>query len=117
MNSWLFQDLLKNPIFPQLSGAVKINTPDQTFKTTAGKRLEPPKGPQPFIRHLSYPLTMILIRTPITPNQITTLGMVFGVAAGDICLRGDYLSILILPNLGRNLLGQLQKVGQQLLVV
>ena len=35
------------------------------------------------------------MRTPITPNQITTLGMVFGLAAGLVCIKGDYFSILI----------------------
>jgi phosphatidylglycerophosphate synthase len=38
---------------------------------------------------------MFLMRTPITPNQITTLSMIFGVAGGVICIRGDYFSILI----------------------
>ena len=38
---------------------------------------------------------MVLMRTPITPNQITTLGMIFGVSAGVMCLRGDYSAILI----------------------
>lgn len=34
------------------------------------------------------------MKTSITPNQITTLGMIFGAAAGTVCLQGDYLSIL-----------------------
>ena len=35
------------------------------------------------------------MRTPITPNQITTLGMIFGLAAGLVCIKGDYFSMLI----------------------
>ena len=35
------------------------------------------------------------MRTPITPNQITTLGMLFGLAGGLICIKGDYFSMLI----------------------
>tara|TARA_Y100000590_G_scaffold126118_1_gene144175 strand:+ start:193 stop:960 length:768 start_codon:yes stop_codon:yes gene_type:complete len=90
-----FQGVIKNLLFQNFSGEVKINTLDPIFKTKAGDKLEPPKSFQPLIRHLSYPLTMVLMRTPITPNQITTLGMVFGVSAGFMCLKGDYLSILI----------------------
>ena len=56
--------------------------------------MKPPKKIQPLIRHLSYPVTMLLMKTPITPNQITTLGMIFGVTGGVVCIRGDYFSIL-----------------------
>ena len=35
------------------------------------------------------------MKTPITPNQITTLGMLFGLAAGLVCIKGDYFSMLI----------------------
>ena len=35
------------------------------------------------------------MKTPITPNQITTLGMLFGLAGGLICIKGDYFSMLI----------------------
>jgi phosphatidylglycerophosphate synthase len=38
---------------------------------------------------------MLLKNTPITPNQITTFGMLFGVAGGVACIRGDYFSILL----------------------
>ncbi|MEK9628021.1 MAG: CDP-alcohol phosphatidyltransferase family protein [Nitrospinota bacterium] len=37
---------------------------------------------------------MVLKETPITPNQITTLSLIFGLSAGLVCLRGDYLAIL-----------------------
>ena len=35
------------------------------------------------------------MRTPITPNQITALSLVFGLAAGVACLFGTYTSLLI----------------------
>ena len=35
------------------------------------------------------------MRTPITPNQITTLSMIFGLAAGLVCIKGDYFSMVI----------------------
>jgi len=34
------------------------------------------------------------MRTPITPNQITALSLVFGLAAGVACLYGSYASLL-----------------------
>jgi len=69
-------------------------TPEKIFQTEAGKELEPPQNLQPFMRHLSYRMTLLLMRTPITQNQITTLSLGFGLGAGVACLRGDYYSIL-----------------------
>ncbi len=34
------------------------------------------------------------MKTPITPNQITSISLGFGLAAGAFCLNGDYSSIL-----------------------
>jgi phosphatidylglycerophosphate synthase len=58
-------------------------------------QFEVPVAPLPLVRHFSYPVTRLLMRTPLTPNQITALSLVFGLAAGVACLPGDYLSILI----------------------
>ena len=33
----------------------------------------------PLIRHISRPISKILIRTPITPNHITTMSLIFGI--------------------------------------
>jgi len=49
----------------------------------------------PLVRHLSYPVTRLLVHTPITPNQITALSLAFGLGAGVVCLRGDFHSILV----------------------
>ena len=40
--------------------------------------LKRPKHLFPITRHLSYPLTHLLYRLPISPNQITTLSMIAG---------------------------------------
>ncbi len=34
------------------------------------------------------------MKTPITPNQVTTLSLGFGLSAGLFCLKGDYFSII-----------------------
>lgn len=44
--------------------------------------LEPPKKLFPITRHLSYRLTPLLLRYPITPNQVTLASLVCGVAGG-----------------------------------
>ncbi|GJL78090.1 MAG: hypothetical protein NPINA01_10790 [Nitrospinaceae bacterium] len=58
-------------------------------------QFEVPVAPLPLVRHFSYPVTRLLVRTPLTPNQITAISLVFGLAAGLACLPGDYFSILI----------------------
>ena len=63
--------------------------------STKQNKLKAPVAPLPLVRHFSYPVTRLLVRTPITPNQITALSLVFGLGAGIVCLKADYLSILI----------------------
>lgn len=58
-------------------------------------QFEIPVAPLPLVRHFSYPVTRLLVRTPLTPNQITAISLVFGLAGGIVCLKGDYLSVLI----------------------
>jgi phosphatidylglycerophosphate synthase len=65
------------------------------IKTSDSYQFEVPVAPLPLIRHFSYPVTRLLVRTPLTPNQITALSLVFGLAGGIACLPGDYASILI----------------------
>lgn len=52
----------------------------------------------PLIRHFSRPLTHLLVRLPITPNQITTVSLILGVAG---CL------LLISPEFEAKLTGAL----------
>ena len=44
---------------------------------------------------MSYPVSIQLAKTPVTPNQITSLGMFFGISGGLLYLKGDYFSIQI----------------------
>lgn len=50
----------------------------------------PPKQLFPLVRHLSYRLTLVLARTPITPNQITALSLIAGLAAAACFTRGEW---------------------------
>ncbi len=43
-----------------------------------------------FNRFLSRPITLLLSRTPVTPNQVTALSAVLGIAAGVVIGRGGY---------------------------
>lgn len=48
---------------------------------SAGSGRPPPATLFPLVRHLSVRATPLLARTPLTPNQITTLSIVSGLAA------------------------------------
>ena len=43
--------------------------------------LDRPAELLPLTRHLSYPLTLVLLRLPITPNQVTALSLTFGLTS------------------------------------
>jgi phosphatidylglycerophosphate synthase len=43
-----------------------------------------------FNRYLSRPITLVLARTPVTPNQVTVLSGLVGIAAGLTIARGGY---------------------------
>ena len=44
----------------------------------------------PLVRHLSYRLTPFLLKTSITPNQITLLSLMFGLLCGFCFIIGSY---------------------------
>ena len=44
----------------------------------------------PLVRHLSKKTTAILIKTPLTPNQITFLSLISGLTAASLFSVGDY---------------------------
>ncbi len=46
-----------------------------------GELLPPPRRLFPLVRHLSYISTPALYRSPLTPNQITAISLVFGLLA------------------------------------
>lgn len=43
-----------------------------------------------FNRYLSRPITVLLARTPVTPNQVTIVSGLIGLAAGAVIARGGY---------------------------
>ncbi|QPJ60838.1 MAG: CDP-alcohol phosphatidyltransferase family protein [Candidatus Nitronauta litoralis] len=45
--------------------------------------------------HFSLPISSLLIRLPVTPNQVTIFGLVIGAAAGWLFSLGDYMSGLV----------------------
>jgi phosphatidylglycerophosphate synthase len=49
-----------------------------------------PKTIFPLIRHLSYPVTFLLLRTKLTANQVTVISIPFGLAAVMSLLPGTY---------------------------
>ena len=51
-----------------------LSSPDGSYTLTAPKQL------LPVTRHLSYRLTPLIYRLPLTPNQITALSMAAGLA-------------------------------------
>ncbi len=55
-------------------------------KSNIPYQFEIPVAPLSLVRHFSYPVTCLLVQAPITPNQITALSMVFGLAGGIVCL-------------------------------
>ena len=77
-------------VFPERERTMETGT-----ESTKPYQFEIPVAPLPLVRHFSYPVTRLLVHTPLTPNQITALSLVFGLAAGVICLKGDYQSLLI----------------------
>ncbi len=48
-----------------------------------------------FNGHFSLPISSLLIRLPVTPNQVTIFGLVIGAAAGWLFSLGDYMSGLV----------------------
>ena len=46
----------------------------------------------PLVRHLSYRLTPILLKTPITPNQVTLLSLVSGLACAVCFSQGSWVA-------------------------
>jgi len=49
----------------------------------------------PLVRHLSFRLTPVLMRTSITPNQITALSLLFGLLSVVCFILGNYIAGII----------------------
>ena len=49
-----------------------------------------PRALFPLIRHLSHPVTLVLLKTPLTANQATFASMLFGMAAAYYFSSGEF---------------------------
>ena len=49
----------------------------------------------PLVRHLSYRLTPILLKTSITPNQITAVSLLFGLLCAVCFISGNYIAGIV----------------------
>ncbi len=49
----------------------------------------------PLVRHLSYRLTPVLLNTPITPNQITSISLSFGLLCAACFISGNHIAGII----------------------
>ncbi len=49
----------------------------------------------PLVRHLSYRVTPILLKTPITPNQITTISLLLGLICAACFTQGNWIAGII----------------------
>lgn len=54
-----------------------------------------PKQLFPLVRQLSYRLTPVLLKMPITPNQITALSLLFGILCAVCFMLGNYIFSII----------------------
>ncbi len=58
-------------------------------------QLEKPKQVFPLVRHISYRVTGLLLRWPVTPNQITVLSLVLGLIGAGLFIFTDwYLNVM-----------------------
>jgi len=49
----------------------------------------------PLVRHLSYRLTPVLLKTSITPNQITAISLLFGLLCAACFISGNHIAGII----------------------
>ena len=57
--------------------------------------LSPPKQLFPLVRHFSWRLTPVLLRWPITPNQISLISLFLGLAGAGLFIFSDWLTHII----------------------
>jgi len=61
----------------------------------ASESIIAPKQVFPLVRHLSYRMTPILLKTSITPNQITAISLLFGLMCAVCFTLGNYIAGII----------------------
>ena len=71
---------------------VKLNNSDEHYSLTRPNTLFP------VTRHLSYPLTVLLVKLPVSPNQITALSLFLGLTAAWFLSLGTFANNLIGAN-------------------
>ncbi len=68
---------------------------DQETILTNDETLTAPEQLFPLVRHLSYRLTPILLKTPATPNQITSISLLLGLACAAFFTQGGWITGII----------------------
>ena len=68
---------------------------DQETILKNGDTLITPEQLFPLVRHLSYRLTPILLKTPATPNQITSISLLLGLACAACFTQGGWITGII----------------------
>ena len=68
---------------------------DQETILTNGDKLTAPEQLFPLVRHLSYRLTPILLKTSATPNQITTISLLLGLACAACFTQGEWITGIV----------------------
>jgi len=68
---------------------------DENIRNAQKKSYDEEFFAQRFYRPLSRRITKIVVRTPLTPNQITVFGSILGIVAAFLFSRADYLLGLV----------------------
>lgn len=68
---------------------------DQETILINGDTLTAPEQLFPLVRHLSYRLTPILLKTPATPNQITSISLLLGLACAACFTQGGWITGIV----------------------
>ncbi len=68
---------------------------DQETILKNGDTLITPEQLFPLVRHLSYRLTPILLKTPATPNQITSISLLLGLACAACFTQGGWITGIV----------------------
>ncbi len=68
---------------------------DSEATTTHNYTLTAPNQIFPLVRHLSYRLTPILLKMPVTPNQITCTSLLLGLACAACFTQGSWIAGII----------------------
>ena len=68
---------------------------NQERTVTDSESLTTPEQIFPLVRHLSYRLTPLLLKTSVTPNQITTVSLLLGLVCAVCFTQGSWITGII----------------------